>query len=377
MSNFKIQAEDVHSAARAGILRTAHGDIETPAFMPVGTQAAVKTMMPGELKELGFGLILGNTYHLNDRPGADLIERRGGLHRFMNWPGALLTDSGGYQVFSLANLRKITDNGVAFQSHHDGKKHFIGPKEAMDIQRKLGSDIAMVFDECPPYPCAREDAEQAVDRTLRWARICADQPRAKEQQVFGIVQGSVFDDLRAHCADELVSIGFDGYAIGGVSVGEPETLIRKGVEDTVCHLPEDRPRYLMGVGYLPQVLDAVAQGVDMFDCVIPTRMGRNGTAFTRRGRYPVKSAVYREDDRPIEEGCACPACAGFSRAYIRHLLNVDEILGIRLLTMHNLYFYRRIMREVREHIVRGEFAAYRSDFMAAYRPIAEEHLDTV
>jgi queuine tRNA-ribosyltransferase len=348
---------------------TAHGPVETPVFMPVGTQATVKSMSPDELRAIGYRVILGNTYHLNDRPGTEIIEKCGGLHRFMDWDRAILTDSGGFQVFSLAKLRKITDDGVEFLSHFDGARHFLGPRESMEIQRKLGSDIAMVFDECPPYPCDWKYACQAVDRTLSWAALCARQPRAEGQLVFGIVQGSVFEDLRRRCARELVGLNFDGYAIGGVSVGEPDALILQGVDQGVAELPEENPRYLMGVGLFPQMVEAVARGVDMFDCVVPTRFGRNGTAFTRRGRYPVKAAVYREDTRPLEEGCGCPACRRFSRAYIRHLLNVDEILGVRLVTLHNLYRYYEFMDEMRNAIANGTFAAFRQEFHQTYRDV--------
>lgn len=366
---FTVLHEDPDSSARCATLQTAHGVIETPVFMPVGTQAAVKAMSPLELAEMDYRVILGNTYHLNDRPGPDLILKAGGLHRFMGWERAILTDSGGYQVFSLSSLRKITSEGVHFQSHNDGSRHFLGPKEAMEIQRKLGSDIAMVFDECAPYPCDRKYACQAVERTLAWAALCAEQPRADGQLVFGIVQGSVFEELREMCAKKLVDLEFDGYAIGGVSVGEPDELIVKGVEDTVGHLPEEKPRYLMGVGFLPQLLDAIAKGVDMFDCVIPTRFARNGSAFTRRGRFPVKAGAYREDFGPVEEGCSCYACSHFSRAYIRHLLNVDEILGIRLLTIHNLHRYKEWMTEIRSAIKEGSFSSYRKEFLATYKDV--------
>ncbi|NCC50122.1 MAG: tRNA guanosine(34) transglycosylase Tgt [Spartobacteria bacterium] len=371
--NFEILASDSASGARLGRLKTAHGSISTPVFMPVGTQATVKGMSPAELEDIDFEVILGNTYHLNIRPGMEIMEKCGGLHAFMGWKRAILTDSGGFQVFSLAKLRKITDEGVSFQSHLDGNRHFLGPVEAMNIQRILGSDIAMVLDECVPYPCTRDYACQSVERTLAWAALCARQPRAAGQLVFGIVQGGVFADLREHCAHGLMDIGFDGYAIGGVSVGEPEDVLMKGVDDTAHHLPVDAPRYLMGVGFLPQVVEAVARGVDMFDCVMPTRFARNGTAFTRRGRYPVKAAVYKEDQRPLEEGCACYACRNFSRAYIRHLLNVNEILGVRLVTLHNLYRYGAFMKEMRQAIADGTFAAFRQDVADTYATIEEEH----
>jgi queuine tRNA-ribosyltransferase len=366
---FSVTSRDAGSQARCGTLTTAHGVIETPVFMPVGTQGTVKAMTPAELEEMDCRVLLGNTYHLNIRPGAELIERCGGLHRFMGWPRAILTDSGGYQVFSLSRLRKIMAEGVEFQSHVDGARHFLGPREAMAIQRQLGSDIAMVFDECAPYPCDRDYACQAVERTLAWAALCAKQPRAAGQLVFGIVQGSSFEELRRQCARELVSVGFDGYAIGGVSVGEPEELLLKGVADSVGDLPPERPRYLMGVGLLPQIVEAVAMGVDMFDCVVPTRFARNGSAFTRQGRYPVKAGQFREDTRPVEEGCDCYACRHFSRAYIRHLLNVREILGVRLLTIHNLHRYLTFMDDMRSAIRAGTFEAFRTTFHATNRDV--------
>ncbi len=371
-NGFEILATDPASRARRGRLSTAHGPVETPAFMPVGTQGTVKAMTPDELLALDYGIVLGNTYHLHTRPGDALIERRGGLHRFMGWPRAILTDSGGFQVFSLAALRRITDEGVEFRSPYDGALHRLGPREAMAIQRRLGSDIAMVLDECPPWPCPEPEACRAVERTLAWAAVCAEQPRAPGQQVFGIVQGGVHAGLRRQCAEGLVRLGFDGYAIGGVSVGEPAALIPGGIEASVPFLPADRPRYLMGVGGLAQMADAVAMGVDLFDCVMPTRYARNGTALTERGRFPAKAARYREDDRPVEPGCPCPACRQFSRAYIRHLLNVNEILGVRLLTLHNLAAYARFMRRMRAAIAEGAFAAFRERFRAGWRERADD-----
>lgn len=373
IGTFEHLGTDPSCKARRGRFHTAHGPVETPVFMPVGTQATVKSMSPQEMHDIDCEILLGNTYHLNDRPGPDLIERMGGLHSFMGWDRAILTDSGGYQVFSLGSLNKITAEGVSFQSHSDGRKLFIGPKESMEIQRKLGSDIAMVFDECPPYPCEQEYACQAVRRTLDWAAICREAPRAEGQLVFGIAQGSVFADLREECAKALVEMDFDGYAIGGVSVGEPDELILRGVDDTVDHLPVDKPRYLMGVGEMAQMVESVARGVDMFDCVIPTRQARNGTVSTRRGRYPVKAAIYKEDTRPLEEGCTCYACRNFTRAYVRHLINVGEILGLRLITMHNLHCYLEFMRDMRKTIEEGTFGEFRKNFHANYRIVFEEH----
>ncbi len=377
VGTFEITARDTRTRARCGRLRTAHGVVRTPVFMPVGTQATVKGMTPAELRELDLDILLGNTYHLNERPGLDVVRAGGGLHRFMGWDRAILTDSGGFQVFSLAALRKIKQDGVEFKSHVDGSPRFLGPVEAMSIQRALGSDIAMAFDECPPYPCDRDYACQAVKRTVSWAALCARQPRAEGQLVFGIVQGSRYADLREQCARAIVDIGFDGYAIGGVSVGEPDHLLMQGVVDSVPSLPEDRPRYLMGVGLLPQMVEAIALGVDMFDCVMPTRYARNGTAFTRHGRYPVKAGIYKDDQRPVEDGCGCYTCRNFSRAYVRHLLNVNEMLGARLLTGHNLYRYAECLREIREAIEAGTFAEYRAALLAGYREIRDDHEEQV
>ncbi len=361
---FEILHTDAATGARAGQLWTAHGGVETPVFMPVGTQATVKTLEPRDLVENGAQIILANTYHLMLRPGAAVVEACGGLHRFMGWDGPILTDSGGFQVFSLANLRKVRAEGVEFQSHVDGSKHFLGPAEAMAIQRSLGSDIAMCLDECPPYPCDPQTACLAVDKTLSWAGLCKNQARAPGQLVFGIVQGGEFAPLRERCARELVAIGFDGYAVGGVSVGEPEPVLLREIADGVRHLPVDRPRYVMGLGDFGQMVEAVACGVDMFDCVMPTRHARNGTAFTRHGSFPVKAGEYKLDTRPVEEGCDCYACRHFSRAYIRHLLNVGEILGVRLLTIHNVHCYTRFMREMRAAIVAGAFGTWRCEFAA-------------
>ena len=362
--HFEVLARDPGSSARRGRLWTAHGAVETPVFMPVGTQGSVKSVSPAELHELDCRILLGNTYHLNDRPGMEVMEAVGGLHRFMGWDKAILTDSGGFQVFSLTRLRKMTPDGVEFRSPTDGTKHFLGPREAMAIQRILGSDIAMLFDECPPYPCPREYACQAVDRTLAWASLCVQQPRAKGQLYFGIVQGGVYPDLRVRCASELVALNCDGYAIGGVSVGEPDELILPGVEMGVVGLPEEKPRYLMGVGGLVQMVEAIARGIDMFDCVLPTRVARNGTAVTRRGRYSLRNAIYKTDLQPVEEGCGCYACRNFTRAYIRHLLNVNEILGVRLLTLHNLYRYLELLKEIRSALEAGRFEEIRAEFRA-------------
>jgi len=364
--SFQLESTDPGSAARTGRLTTAHGVIETPVFMPVGTQATVKAMAPHELRELGAQIILGNTYHLMLRPGLDIIERAGGLHRFMGWDGPILTDSGGFQVFSLAKLRRITPDGVEFQSHVDGAKMFLGPREAMAAQAALSSDIAMVFDECPPWPCDREYACRSVDLSLQWAALCRNQQKSKGQLVFGIVQGSVFLELRERCARELVALDFDGYAIGGVSVGEPEPEMMAQVDATVPHLPATKPRYVMGVGTPPQLLALVARGVDMFDCVLPTRGGRMGRVFTRHGPYSIRNAANREALVPLEDGCGCYACRHFTRAYVRHLVWCNEILGHRLVTTHNLYLYVNLLRQARAAVAAGEFEGFRREFVAHY-----------
>ncbi len=369
---FEILAADPGSRARLARLHTAHGAVETPAFLPVGTRGAVKTVHPDELEELGFRMVLANTYHLHLKPGVETIEALGGLHRFMGWRGAVLTDSGGYQVYSLSRLRRIDDDGVEFQSPYDGARVRLTPELAMEIQRRLGSDIAMVLDECPPGDCDRATTCQAVERTVRWAVRCARQPRAEGALLFGIVQGGGHSDLRQRCAAALLDLGLDGYAIGGVSVGEPEERILGAVRETAPLLPADRPRYVMGVGDLMQMVDMVADGVDLFDCVMPTRLARHGTAFTRTGRYPLKAAACARDPRPIEEGCACPACRTHSRGYIRHLLNVGEVSGIRLLTLHNLHVYAGVLRDIRESLRTGRFTELRAAMNAVRRAAAAD-----
>lgn len=365
---FELLKTDSHTHARLGKLRTTHGIIETPIFMPVGTQASVKALDPRELEEMGTQIILGNAYHLNLKPGLEIIRIAGGLHRFMNWEKPILTDSGGFQVFSLANIRKVKPHGVEFRSHIDGSLLFLGPKEAMEIQRDLGSDIAMVFDECPPHDASAREQRHAVERTIRWARECREQPRADCQQVFGIVQGGSNPELREECAKALVEMEYDGYAIGGVSVGEPEAEMLKAIELTVPHLPARKARYAMGLGTPAQMLELIARGVDMFDCVLPTRVARNGTAFTRCGAFGLKGGSYKADLRPIDEACDCFACRRFSRAYLRHLLNVNEILGLRMLSVHNSHLFLRVMAEARAHLAAGSFAGFYRDFIANYVP---------
>ena len=347
--------------ARAGVLHTPHGRLPTPVFMPVGTQASVKTVSPDELKALGAGIILGNTYHLYLRPGHDLIERAGGLHQFMSWDGAILTDSGGYQVFSLGPLRKITERGVEFRSHIDGSRHLFTPERVMEIQMAIGADIAMCFDECVPYPCDHDYAAKSAAMTTRWAERCLAAHDGTGQALFGIVQGSVYADLRRKSATDMVSLGFPGFGIGGLSVGEPKDVMYAMLDETVPCLPEDKPRYLMGVGSPDALLEGVARGVDMFDCVLPTRIARNGTVFTREGRIIVRDAAYAEDFRPLDPGCDCFTCQSFTRAYIRHLLKAGEVLGIRLTSIHNLRHLVRMMEEIRESIIDGSFDEYRKE----------------
>ena len=367
---FEIKAKDAQTHARTGVLRTAHGVIETPVFMPVGTQATVKALEPRDLRANGATVILGNTYHLMLRPGADLVAELGGLHAFMGWDGPILTDSGGFQVFSLAKMRKLTPNGCEFSSHLDGHRVFLGPAESMEVQRLLASDIAMVFDECLPWPCDRPRAEKSVETTIRWAAESLAAPHAPGQLVFGIVQGGVYADIRRHCAEELTRLPFDGFAVGGVSVGEPEETMYAAVEASVPFLPEDKPRYVMGLGVLSQMTECVARGIDMFDCVIPTRVARHGTAITRHGNVAIKAAKWARDPGPVEEGCDCYCCQNFSRAYVRHLLHAGEILGVRLLTIHNVHRLCAFMREMREAIAAGTFSQFRRSVAAT------RHLET-
>jgi queuine tRNA-ribosyltransferase len=353
-------------------LKTAHGVIETPAYMPVGTQGSVKAVSSRELIELEAQIVLGNTYHLFVRPGLEVIRKFGGLHRFMNWDGPILTDSGGYQIFSLAKLRKITEEGAHFQNHIDGSAAFISPEIAMEIQAALGSDIAMVLDECPPWPCEYDYAARSLEMTLRWAMRCKQwneenaESRMK-QMVFGIVQGATFEDLRRSSAQALAAMDFDGYAIGGVSVGEPEPEMMNAVEWSEPHLPENKPRYAMGLGTPPQLIELIARGIDMFDCVLPTRLARTAAAFTASGTLNLKNAEFTLQTGPVEEGCVCEACRGYSRAYIRHLLKAEEILGLRLLSIHNLHFYLDLMKRARSAIEDGSFSSFRAEFVSGYR----------
>jgi queuine tRNA-ribosyltransferase len=377
---FELLATDPSSAARRGRLRTPHGVVETPIFMPVGTQATVKSVHPDELRALEAQIILGNTYHLWVRPGTDIIREAGGLHAFMNWDRPILTDSGGYQVFSLAKLRKIREEGCHFNNHVDGTPMFLSPEIAMEIQATLGSDIAMLFDECTPWPCSHDDARTSLELTLRWARRCRDwidqnrpQTGGGDQLHFGIVQGSTYQDLRERSARELVAMDFSGYAIGGLSVGEPEADMMRIAEWTCPLLPQNKARYAMGLGTPPQIVELIARGVDMFDCVLPTRLARNGTAFTHEGTINLRNQKFARDFRPLAEDTH-PLCQGFSRAYLRHLINTQEVLGLRLISLHNLHFYVSLASRARQAIEQGGFDEFRAEVHARYssRPESPE-----
>ncbi len=363
--SFELTKKDTVSHARLGKITTPHGEISTPVFMPVGTQATVKTLSPADLAELGAEIILSNTYHLFLRPGHELIREFGGIQKFMGWDRPVLTDSGGFQVFSLAELRKITEEGVTFQSHIDGgAKHFISPEYAIEVQQALGADIIMAFDECIPYPATRDYAEESLERTLRWARRCRDAKRDTGQALFGIVQGGMHPELRKRSADALVEIGFDGYAMGGLSVGETKPVMYEMIESTVPHLPEDQPRYLMGVGTPEDLVEGVERGIDMFDCVMPTRNARNGTFFTSFGKVSIRNAQYERDQQPIDPSCGCYTCRNFTRAYLRHLFNAGEVLALRLGTIHNLFFYLNLMRGMRSSIDQESFQEFKKGFLA-------------
>ena len=354
------------SGARLGILHTPHGDIPTPIYMPVGTQATVKAMTPHEMESLGTKIMLSNTYHLHLRPGEDIVQEAGGLHKFMSWDHPILTDSGGFQVFSLAGLRKITEEGAAFRSHLDGSKRFISPEKSMDIQQALGADIAMAFDVCSPYPCDHKTAEEAMHRTHRWAERCKKHHTRADQALFGIVQGAFYDDLRIESAKVLTDMDFPGYGIGGLSVGEPKPSMYDMLEKIEPYMPKHKPRYLMGVGTPDCFLEGVLRGVDMFDCVLATRIARNGPVFTKNGRLVIRNATYARDFEPLEEGCDCYACKNFSRAYIRHLIKAEEITGARLTSIHNLRFLIRMMEEIRQAIMEDRFLDYRREFYDRY-----------
>ncbi|NLD16694.1 MAG: tRNA guanosine(34) transglycosylase Tgt [Tissierellia bacterium] len=363
MFKFELIKECSQTKARLGKITTDHGEIETPIFMPVGTKATVKTMTPEEVKDLGAQVILGNTYHLYLRPGHELIEEAGGLHKFMNWHGPILTDSGGFQVFSLSNSRKIVEEGVEFRSHIDGAKEFLSPEKSIEIQNALGADIIMAFDECAPYPADYEYIKNSMERTTRWAQRCKDAHKNPEHQaLFGIVQGGMYKDLRKQSALDLVEMDFDGYSIGGLSVGEPLELMNEMLDFTVDFLPKDKPRYNMGVGTPDYLFESVIRGIDMADCVLPTRVARNGTAITSRGNLVVKNAAYKKDFTKLDPECDCYTCSNYSRAYIRHLFTVNEILAYRLLTIHNLYFLIKMMENIREAIKNDNLLEYKDDF---------------
>jgi len=354
------------TGARRGRLHTPHGVIETPIFMPVGTQATVKTMSPDELKDCGAQIILSNTYHLHLRPGESLVEQAGGLHKFMNWDRPILTDSGGFQVFSLASLRKVEERGVEFRSHLDGSKQFIGPEEAVHIQQALGSDIMMQFDEISPYPCDHDHAKKAMHRTIRWLERCMKAKTREDQALFGIVQGAFFGDLRIECAKEMAKLDLPGFGIGGLSVGEPKEVMYDMLDQLMPYMPQNKPRYLMGVGSPDCLIEGVLRGVDMFDCVLATRVARNGTAFTSNGRLVIRNAQYAHDFGPMDETCDCYACRNFSRAYIRHLFKAGEITGARLASIHNLRFLIRLMEKVREAIQNDRLLDFQKEFYSRY-----------
>lgn len=373
MSNeldFRLIGTDPACAARAAVYSTAHSTIETPVFMPVGTQATVKSLSPRELNECGCPIILANTYHLHLRPGDELIRDGGGLHTFEHWNGSILTDSGGFQVFSLRDISKISDEGVEFQSHIDGSKHFFSPERVMEIEHNFGADIIMVFDECPPSDADSLKVEKAVNRTLAWAKRCIDHHHSLpfhhgyHQYLFGIVQGGTVEALRSRCARELVAMDFPGYAVGGLAVGESIEKTYQVVEYTTRFLPQDKPRYLMGVGTPVDILECIERGVDMFDCVLPTRNARNGSAFTYNGKINIRNSQYTRDfDHALDDNCSCYACSNFSRAYIRHLYMAGEILAIRLMTLHNIHFYMDLVRNARAHILDGNFLNWKKDVL--------------
>ena len=364
--SYEVKHVCKQSGARLGVLHTPHGDIPTPIYMPVGTSACVKAMTPREMKEIGTKILLSNTYHLHLRPGEDLIRGAGGLHRFMGWDGPILTDSGGFQVFSLAGIRKIEEKGVTFRSHLDGSKQFIGPEESMDIQQALGSDICMAFDVCTAYPCDRETAKKNMETTHRWAERCKMHHTREDQALFGIVQGAFFRDLRIESAKTLADMDFIGYGIGGLSVGEPKPLMYEMLDEIRPYMPENKPRYLMGVGTPDCFIEGVIRGVDMFDCVLATRIARNGSVMTSRGRVVVKNGKYARDFTPMDDRCDCYACQNFTRAYIRHLFNAKEITAGRLASIHNLRFLIHMMEEIREAIANDSLLDYRKEFYERY-----------
>ena len=354
------------TGARYGILHTPHGDVEVPMFMPVGTLATVKALSPEEVKQCGAGVILANTYHLSLRPGADVVKAAGGVQKFMNYNGPMLTDSGGFQVFSLADNRKITEEGVTFKNHLNGAKCFYSPESVIELEEKIGADIIMSFDECPPWPVTHHYMEESVERTLRWAKRGKEAQTRDDQALFGIVQGGEFKDLRKHCAEELVKMDFDGYSIGGTSIGEPKDVMFEMVSYSVPYLPEDKPRYLMGVGSIDYILEGIAMGVDMFDCVLPTRIARHGALMTSKGRVNIRDAKYEYDFSPLDEDCDCSTCQNYTKAYLRHLYKCDETLGKRLLSIHNIRFLIHMMEEARTAIKEDRFGDFKDEFIKKY-----------
>jgi len=364
---FELLKNEKHSHARYGVIKSKYGDFETPMFMPVGTRATVKTLAPEELYDAGSGIVLANTYHLWLRPGEDIVKKAGGLHEFMNYHRPMLTDSGGFQVFSLAKPKDISEEGVKFKSHIDGSHLFLTPEKSIEIQNKLGADIIMSFDECPYYPCTYEYMKNSVERTLRWAKRGKEVHSNPDQMLFGIVQGGAFKDLRKYSAEETVKMDFDGYSIGGTSVGEDKKTMYEMIDNAICYLPQDKLRYLMGVGDPVDLLEGVERGVDMFDCVLPTRIARHGNAFTRHGKVNVKNAKYKEDFTPVDEHCDCYCCKHYTKAYIRHLISVDETFGQRLLSIHNIRFLIKMMEEIRGSIKNDCFLEYKEEFLNNYK----------
>ena len=369
---FQLIKKDKNTKARLGCLQTSRGKIESPFFMPVGTNGAVKTLSFEDLREVEAQIVLSNTYHLYIRPGIEIIKEAGGLHQFIGWDKPMLTDSGGYQVFSLTPFRKLSDDGVEFRSHFDGTTHFFTPEKVLEIEHILGSDMIMPLDECAPYPCERKEAEKSVERTTHWAKRSKKYFKETiesegKQKLFGIIQGATYKDLRLQSAQEIMDIGFDGYAIGGVSVGEPVDLMFETLDWVEPMLPQDQPRYFMGIGYPDQIVKAVGEGIDMFDTCIPTRFGRNGTAFTSKGKVVVRNGEFSKDFGPIDENCDCVVCKNYSRSYIRHLTNVNEILGLKLLSYHNVYFYVNLMRQIRQAIKEDRYASFQQEFIKRYQ----------
>lgn len=363
---YELIKTDKHTGARLGRLITPHGEIMTPVFMPVGTQATVKTMAPNELKEIGSQIILSNTYHLYMRPGHELVRQAGGLHSFMNWDKPILTDSGGFQVFSLASLRKIKEEGVYFSSHIDGSKHFISPEKSIEIQTALGSDIMMAFDVCSPYPCEYKEAAASMERTLRWLERCEKAWTNEKQALFPIIQGSTYSDLRIESTKATAAFDMPGIAVGGLSVGEPKEKMLEMLDAIRPYLPENKPRYIMGVGTPDYIIEGVLRGIDMFDCVLPTRIGRNGTVMTSKGKLVIRNAIYKDDFSPMDDECDCYACKNFTRAYIRHLLKAEEILGLRLTSMHNLRFLLKLTEQIREAIKNDSMLEFKNEFYVKY-----------